>query len=161
MTERVYLALGSNLGDREANLDGAVRMLDTAFGTAHSALSSFYSNPASGFEGPDFLNAAVCYELDMESLAAEGDETCTSMIDRAGLKILSICKEVERAMGRTGEGIVCDPSGKRIYHSRIIDIDVLLIGGHSISTPVLTVPHPRMDSRPFVLVPLGEILKSR
>lgn len=140
MTEEVYLALGTNMGDRDANLKCALELLDAAFGVPHAALSSFYANPAQGFEGEDFLNAVVRYDLSLEPL-----------------RILDICKDVERQMGRVGGGIRYDSQGRRIYRSRVIDVDVLLIGDMRVDTPVLTVPHPRMEERDFVMIPLREI----
>lgn len=140
MTEEVYLALGTNMGDRGANLKCALGLLDDAFGVPYKSLSSFYANPAQGFEGDDFLNAVVRYDLSLEPL-----------------RILEICKDVERQMGRVGGGIRYDSQGRRIYHSRVIDVDVLLIGNLYIDTPVLTVPHPRMEERDFVMIPLREI----
>lgn len=140
MTKEVYLALGTNMGDRRANLKCALGLLDDAFGVPYTALSSFYANPAQGFEGEDFLNAVVLYDLAIEPL-----------------RILEICKDVERQMGRVGGGIRYDSQGRRIYHSRVIDVDVLLIGNLHIDTPVLMVPHPRMKERDFVMIPLREI----
>ena len=63
--------------------------------------------------------------------------------------ILRICKQIERSMGRT-DAPEYDPDGSRIYHNRIIDIDILFYGEHSVSTPQLTIPHPQVHSRPFV-----------
>ena len=136
----VYLALGSNLGDRRENILEAVRRLDSRFGP-YVSFSRLYESKASGFDGPDFLNAAVCYDLDLEPL-----------------QILRACQEVEIQMGRPRHGIETDGEGRRIYHSRIIDIDILLIGDETVDTPELKVPHPLMKERDFVMVPLGEIL---
>lgn len=136
----VYLALGSNLGDRRENILEAVRRLDSRFGV-HIALSGLYESKADGFDGPDFINAAVRYDLSLEPL-----------------QILRACKDVEAEMGRPQKGIELDSEGRRIYHSRIIDIDVLLIGDETLDTPELKVPHPLMKDRDFVMVPLGEIL---
>ena len=136
----VYLALGSNLGDRRENILEAVRRLDLRFGP-HIKLSALHESKASGFDGPDFLNAAVRYDLDLEPL-----------------QILHFCKEIEEEMGRPEHGIELDREGRRIYHSRIIDIDILLIGDETVDTPELKVPHPLMKEREFVMVPLGEIL---
>ena len=140
MKRPVYLALGSNLGDRRANIAKAVALIDSRFG-AHAALSGLYETKADGFDGPDFVNAAVRYDLDLEPM-----------------DILHQCQAVEIEMGRPAHGIELDEKGRRIYHSRIIDIDILLIGDEIIRTPELEVPHPRMKEREFVMVPLGEIL---
>ena len=141
MKRPVYLSLGSNLGDRAANIARAVELLDERFQTPHARLSGLYETAADGFEGPDFLNAAVRYDLTL-----------------APLDILRICKAVEEQMGRPQHGIELDGEGRRIYRSRLIDIDILLIGDEKVQTPELTVPHPRMKDREFVMVPLGEIL---
>ena len=73
-----------------------------------------------------------------------------------GLMILEICKDIERRLGRTGEPEY-DAEGKRIYHSRPIDIDILLLGDNNIDCPELTVPHRFMYERDFVMIPLKEI----
>jgi 2-amino-4-hydroxy-6-hydroxymethyldihydropteridine diphosphokinase len=65
---------------------------------------------------------------------------------------------IERSMGRTGKGEM-DAQGKRIYHSRTIDIDILFIGAETIDSPRLTVPHKGISDRPFVLVPLREVAR--
>lgn len=149
---RVYLALGSNLGDREANLREAVRRLDEALGVSHSRLSSFYDNPAQGFVGKAFLNAVVRYDFPFTEAVFGGKE-------EFALALLEVCKRIEREMGRTVEGIRLDGEGKRIYADRIIDIDILLIDTWHISLPQLTIPHPRMQERDFVMIPLKEIFE--
>ena len=140
-TRPVYLALGSNLGDRKENIRRAVELLDERFQTPHARLSGLYETAADGFDGPAFINAAVRYDLSLEPL-----------------EILRICKSVESEMGRPQTGIELDARGRRVYHSRIIDVDVLLVGDEVVDTPELTLPHPRMKDREFVMVPLGEIL---
>ena len=137
----VYLALGSNMGNREANIRRAVELLDERFQAPHARLSGLYETAADGFDGPDFINAAVRYDLSL-----------------GPLEILRICKSVESEMGRPQTGIMLDANGRRVYSSRIIDVDVLLVGDEVVHTPELTVPHPRMKDRDFVMVPLGEIL---
>ena len=76
-----------------------------------------------------------------------------------GLMILEICKDIERKMGRT-EPPKYDEKGERIYASRPIDIDILLLGDNRIDCPELTVPHRMMYERDFVMIPLREILTS-
>ncbi|MCM1198927.1 MAG: 2-amino-4-hydroxy-6-hydroxymethyldihydropteridine diphosphokinase [Clostridium sp.] len=144
----VYLSLGTNLGDREGNLNRAVEVLDTALGTCHSGLSGFHETDPWGFESnAKFLNAAVVYRLDVP----RGTD-----MPLFGKWLLGRCKEIEVSMGRTGEPEY-DSAGKRIYRSRIIDIDILLIGDSMIDMPELKVPHPLMGIREFVMVPLMEI----
>ena len=129
------------MGNREANIRRAVELLDERFQAPHARLSGLYETAADGFDGPDFINAAVRYDLSL-----------------GPLEILRICKSVESEMGRPQTGIMLDANGRRVYSSRIIDVDVLLVGDEVVHTPELTVPHPRMKDRDFVMVPLGEIL---
>ncbi len=126
----VYLALGSNLGDRRANLGAAVERLREH--VTIEALSSLYeTEPAYVTDQPRFLNAALRGRTALNPLA-----------------LLAFAKRIEHEMGRA--------TGQR-YGPRVVDIDLLLYGDQMIHTPELTVPHPRMAERPFVLVPLAEI----
>ena len=138
-TETVYLALGSNLGDRRANIERALELLDEAVGTHLEALSSIIETPAEGFDGPPFLNCAVRYHY-----------TGTPH------RLLDACQRIERRLGRRKHPLT-DAQGRRIYQSRPIDIDILLYGDRRINAPRLTVPHPRMYEREFVMRPLQEI----
>ena len=101
-----------------------------------------------GFESDEkFMNAAVMYELELpKGYNAEAE----------GLMILEICKDIEKRLGREG-GPVFDENGERIYSSRPIDIDILLLGDNRIDCPELTVPHKLMYERDFVMIPLREI----
>ena len=76
------------------------------------------------------------------------------------LEILDAVKDIERRLGRAGDPEY-DASGRRIYHSRPIDIDILFFGTHVIDHPRLQVPHPLIAERDFVLVPLDEIANRR
>lgn len=135
----VYLSLGSNQGDRQARIDEALRRLDKAVGRPYDALSSVIETPAWGFDGPPFLNCVVRYRT------ARRPET-----------LLHICKRIERAMGRRGAPEY-GADGRRIYRDRPIDIDILFWGRRHIRTARLTIPHPLIAEREFVLVPLREI----
>lgn len=146
----LYLSLGSNMGDRRANIEAALAMLDEAFGTGYKRLSSIIETPSWGFEAPDFLNCAVMYALPRKRVGAEAQ----------ALEVLDTVKAVERRLGRAGTPEF-DASGRRIYHSRPIDIDILFFGTHTIDHPRLQVPHPLIAERDFVLVPLGEIANQR
>ena len=139
----VYLSLGSNLGDRRANIDEALRRLDRAIGRPYDALSSIIETPSWGFDGPDFLNCVVRYRT------ARRPET-----------LLKICKRIERSMGRRGVPEY-DAEGRRIYRDRPIDIDILLCGDERVDTPELQVPHPLMHERDFVMRPLAEIFRQK
>ena len=132
MSEKtVYLSLGSNIGDREKNLRLAMDELPHA-GVAITRVSSFYeTEPVDLPEQPWFLNCVV----------EAGTHFDPFMLLRA-------LREIETKMG----------SKKLVAKGpRLIDMDVLLYGSETIDTPELQVPHPRMDQRRFVLVPLAEI----
>ena len=143
----VYLLLGTNLGDRALNLRTASSFLEEAFGSREGA-SATQETEAVGFDGPAFLNRVEAYRTRRQPAA-----------------ILEICKRIEKRMGRS-EVPQYRPDGSRIYHSRIIDIDILeyrLASDPSksitVNTPVLAIPHPQVVSRPFVRPLLDEVLK--
>ena len=146
----LYLSLGSNMGDREANIETAISLLNIELKTPYKAVSSLLETEPWGFESDQkFLNAAVHYELRLKKGYNPEAE---------GLMILEICKDIERRLGRTG-GPEYGEGGERIYHSRPIDIDILLFGDHKIDCPELTVPHRLMYERDFVMIPLKQILR--
>ena len=144
---RIYLSIGTNQGDREANLSRALRELQQALGTAPAALSSVLETPAWGFEGPDFLNCVVCFDP-------------APALRLTPTRLLDLCQAIERRMGRSG-GPEWDAEGRRIYHDRPIDIDILFWGCRHIHTERLTIPHPLMKQRDFVMTPLREIADGR
>lgn len=126
-----HLGLGSNLGDRRAHLEAALAFLG-GIGRVRKR-SSVYETAAAGMPGSGpFLNMAVALETALPPL-----------------ELLRACKAYEAAQGR-------DPRDSH-YRDRAIDIDILLAGGLVLATPELTVPHPRLAERGFVLVPLFEI----
>ena len=130
MEKTVYVSLGSNLGDREANLRTAIEKLHKLGEVV--AVSSFYeTEPMEFADQPWFLNCAV--ELKTELMPKQ---------------FLSKMLAIERDMGRRR----IRPKGPRT-----IDIDILLFGNTVIHTPQLDVPHPAMHLRRFVLEPLAEI----
>ena len=130
----VYLGLGTNLGDKEANLRTAIYKLQERIGKQVS-LSSFYETAPWGFESDhSFLNAAI------------GLETSLSPIE-----ILHITQEIEKELSRTKKSV----NGS--YSDRLIDIDILLYDTLVLQTPELTIPHPLMTERDFVMNPLIEI----
>ena len=143
----VYLGLGSNRGNREANILAALDRLDTAFGCHYTALSRLIETKAWGFRGDKFLNACVLYRIYRKGTPEE-----------QGMEILGVCKEIERALGRC-DAPEYDAVGKRIYHNRTIDIDILFYGKERIETEDLVVPHPLIGERDFVKIPLAEIAK--
>jgi 2-amino-4-hydroxy-6-hydroxymethyldihydropteridine diphosphokinase len=132
MSEKiVYLSLGSNLGDRAKNLRSAIAALADA-GVRVTKVSSFYeTEPVDLREQPWFLNCVIEGKTELPAPT-----------------LLKKLREIETQMG----------SKKLLAKGpRLIDMDILLYGGESIDTPGLQVPHPRMHSRRFVLVPLAEI----
>lgn len=130
----VYLGLGTNLGNKEANLRTSIHKLQKRIGKQVS-LSSFYETAPWGFESDhSFLNAAI------------GLETSLSPIE-----ILHITQEIEKELGRTKKSV----NGS--YSDRLIDIDILLYDTLVLQTPELTIPHPLMTERDFVMKPLIEI----
>ncbi len=146
---RLFLSLGSNQGDRRQNIENAISMLNIELKTPYTAVSSFIETEPWGFECEDkFINAVVMYEFDLkEGYNAEAE----------GLMILEKCKGIERMMGRRG-GPQYDEKGERVYASRPIDIDILLLGDSKIDCEELTVPHKLMYERDFVMIPLNELL---
>lgn len=146
----LYLSLGSNQGDRQQNIETALSLLNIELKTPYKAVSGLYETEPWGFESNEkFLNAAVVYEL----LLPKGFNP-----EAEGLMILEICKSIERRLGRTGEPQYTE-KGERIYTSRPIDIDILLLGDYNIDCEELTVPHKLMWEREFVMIPLNEIRK--
>jgi 2-amino-4-hydroxy-6-hydroxymethyldihydropteridine diphosphokinase len=128
-----YLGLGSNVGDRRANLERAVEALPSV-GVVVLASSSVYETEPVGLvlEQRSFFNACLRVST---SLGPE--------------ELLDACKEVERSLGREAGGVRHGP--------RPIDVDVLLLGSRSYASERLTLPHPEVLSRRFVLVPLLEL----
>lgn len=133
----VYLGLGTNLGNKEANLRTAIYKLQERIGKQVS-LSSFYETAPWGFESDhSFLNAAI------------GLETSLSPIE-----ILHITQDIEKELGRTKKSV----NGS--YSDRLIDIDILLYDNLVLQTSELTIPHPLMTERDFVMKPLIEIAEN-
>lgn len=131
----VYLSLGSNLGDRHLTMRRAIELIGEQVGTVDRESSPLETEPW-GFESPNkFLNMCV--------------RVLTSM---SPLQVLDATKAIERTLGRTSKSV----DGH--YHDRPIDIDILMYDDLHISTPELTLPHPLMHERDFVMIPLREIL---
>lgn len=128
---KVYLGLGSNLGNREENLQIAQCFIEENFGTIIS-LSSIYETAAWGLtEQNTFLNQVICIETKLPPI-----------------EVLQIVLEIERSMGRIRE---------LKWGARIIDIDILYYANKIVTLPNLSIPHPFIQERRFVLVPLCEI----
>lgn len=127
---RVYLGLGSNLGDRRSNLLKTLQLLEERL--TLERISSLYETRPLGYEEqPLFLNAV-----------------CRAATEIGPFQLLSVIKGIEVALGRA-------PSFPNA--PRLIDVDILFYGDLIIESPQLVVPHPRLEKRAFVLVPLAEI----
>ena len=127
---RAWISLGANLGRPQATLTAAAKALEQSEGIAHLRLSSFYSTSPVDSSGPDYVNAAAAVD--------------TNCSPEALLKLL---QRIEYAHGRVR------PAGVR-NAPRTLDLDLLAYEGEVRSTDGLTLPHPRMNERLFVLVPL-------
>ena len=140
----IFLGIGTNLGDREANLRTALQLLHERVGEC-IACSSIYRSAPQGFASEnEFANVVV---------------VCRT--DHSPEEVLLITQQIEREMGRTEKSV------NGVYHDRVIDIDLLQAGIRSresgiqtqveCNTDTLTLPHPRMHERDFVLIPLREV----
>jgi 2-amino-4-hydroxy-6-hydroxymethyldihydropteridine diphosphokinase len=127
-----YLGIGSNLGDRLRNLQDAVDGLNAEAGVLVAASSRVWeTDPVGGPPQPDFLNVVVRVRTELEPLA-----------------FLAACQRVEASLGRVRDVR---------WGPRTVDIDIELIDALAVDDPALTVPHPRMTQRAFVLLPLLEL----
>jgi len=144
----VYFSLGSNLGDRQKNLISALNQLDNALGCHYKEVSKIIESDAWKFKGGKFLNCVVLYRI----FKQEGN------VEDVCMNLLKICKDIEKDMGRT-DIEEYDEKGERVYHSRIIDIDILFYGTERVNTQKITIPHKNIADRPFVMIPLLEIAK--
>ena len=141
-SHKVYLGLGSNLGDCRKNLERAIRLIDDRVGQV-TRQSSFIETEPWGFESPNkFLNAVILCE--------------TTKTPR---EVLLLTQQIERDMGRRKmvNGQWSMVNGQRIYADRPIDIDILLYDDLTIDEPDLKIPHPLMHERDFVMIPLEEV----
>lgn len=132
MKKLIYLSLGSNLGRREQYLEEALEKIQKRIGRLDKVSRYYESEPWGFSSGNRFYNC--CLSL-------------RSSIDP--LRLMELLLQIEQEMGRSREG--------SIYSDRVIDIDLLLYGDKQLDLPGLTVPHPSMGDRRFVLAPLAEI----
>lgn len=136
---KLYIGLGTNLGDKEENLRAAVQKIEEQIGKTVS-LSAFYITAPWGFRSDNsFLNAAVCIDTDLSPL-----------------EVLQKTQEIERELGRKHK------SAGGVYSDRLIDIDLLMYDDLILSTTSpegaeLNLPHPLMAERDFVMKPMAEI----
>jgi 2-amino-4-hydroxy-6-hydroxymethyldihydropteridine diphosphokinase len=143
MSETVYMAFGSNEGDRLDYCDRALTLLGLLPSSHVSAVSSLYETEPVVDERTDpgpqwFLNGVL--------------QLTTEIAPR---KLLEVCREIEQALGR--EPDVPSRNANRPPASRTIDLDILFYGQRVLNEPDLTIPHPRLHRRRFVLAPLAEI----
>ena len=143
----VYLGLGSNLGNRQNNLERAIRRIRKRVGKV-VRISTFITTEPWGFKSPNaFLNGVISCQ--------------TALSPR---EVLQVTQEIEREMGRTQKSLPVSqqptansqqPIAK--YADRTIDIDILLYDNLIVDEPDLKIPHPLMQERDFVMIPLNEI----
>ncbi len=126
-----YIGLGANLGDAQQTLRGAVQALAQTPGIDRVVSSGFYRTAPIEATGPDYINAVAQLHTQLNAM-----------------DLLAALQAIEQAAGR-----------ERPYRNapRTLDLDVLLYGGGHVNSPTLTVPHPRMGERAFVLVPLADV----
>lgn len=127
---RVFLGIGTNLGDRERNLQEARSVLSQKLVILEES-SIYQTDPWGYLDQPAFLNQVIEAQTDLSSL-----------------NLLGFLKDTEKLLGR---------QANFRYGPRLIDLDILFYGNRIIQTPRLQVPHPRLTQRAFVLVPLAEI----
>ena len=134
MIHTVYLGLGSNLGNREENLRGALFEIASSVGIVE-AVSSFMVTEPWGFESTHtFVNAV-----------------CRVQTNLSPMELLDATQAIERILGRTKKTV------DGVYSDRFIDIDILLYDDLEMDTPRLVIPHPLMAQRDFVKIPLAEL----
>lgn len=132
MKKTVYLSLGSNLGDRGANLDAAIARLGE-LGKVLAVSSYYETEPLELARQPWFLNCAVALK--------------TELMPK---QLLARLLEIERGLGRKRKQT-------QAKGPRTLDIDIVLFGASVVETPGLTIPHPAMHERRFVLAPLADL----
>jgi 2-amino-4-hydroxy-6-hydroxymethyldihydropteridine diphosphokinase len=142
-TRRVHLGLGSNVGDRAANLQSAVDGLAARAGRVVAISPVYETEPVGGPPQPDYLNAVVAVE------------TALSPRD-----LLGVGKALEAEAGREpppGPGVAPEEVAARRWGPRPLDVDILLVGDERVDEPDLVIPHPRIHQRAFVLAPLADV----
>lgn len=130
------MSLGTNLGNRRGNIREAIERIGEQVGVV-TRQSALYETKPWGFSSPnDFINVCVLVETEL-----------------APRQLLEATQRIEKEMGRTLKSV------DGVYHDRIIDIDILTYDDLNINEPDLKIPHPLMEEREFVMVPLREILE--
>jgi 2-amino-4-hydroxy-6-hydroxymethyldihydropteridine diphosphokinase len=140
---KVYLGLGSNLGDKENNIQKAIQMIGERVGKVLRQ-SAFIETEPWGFESENrFLNGAILCETELSPR-----------------ELLKTTQQIERHLGRhktANSRSLNRQSSKRKYSDRLIDIDILLYDDLTVDEPDLKIPHPLMYERDFVMIPLNMI----
>lgn len=134
----IYFGIGTNLGNRKANLQTALQLLDERVGERLACSSVYRSAPQGFVSDNEFANIVAVYETDFSPE-----------------EVLLLTQQIEREMGRTEKSV------NGVYHDRVIDIDLLqaILNSKAIiqNSSTLTLPHPRMQERDFVMIPLREV----
>ena len=133
----IYLSLGTNLGKRELHLQEAVKLIQNRIGKPERVSRYYESEPWGFFSAYSFYNCCLSLRTEL-----------------APLKLMDVLLEIEKEMGRQREEMGRIRKG---YSDRVIDIDMLFYGDCQMDHPSLTLPHPSMGDRKFVLLPLAEI----
>lgn len=140
-THCVFLGLGSNLGNRRRHISRAIRLIGKRVGDVVRQ-SSLYETEPWGFESKNhFVNAVVKVQ--------------TFLLPR---EVLQQTQQIEREMGRRHKSLLSPDGISPIYQDRVIDIDILLYDDIQMDEPDLKIPHPLMNKRDFVMIPLAEVL---
>lgn len=134
LINRAYLSLGSNLGDRHEYLRGAVQLLSERAGEVLKVSSNYETEPDGFVSENSFVNIALSLDTALDALG-----------------LLDVCEQIEKELGRERKSVNLN------YSDRVIDIDILYFNNMQLATERLTLPHPRMHKRLFVLAPLAEI----
>ena len=134
----IYFGIGTNLGNRDANLQTALQLLDERVGEQLACSSVYRSAPMGFVSDNEFANIVAVYETEYSPE-----------------EVLLLTQQMERDMGRTRKSV------NGVYHDRVIDIDLLqaILNSKAIiqNSSTLTLPHPRMQERDFVMIPLREV----
>ncbi len=136
----IYFGIGTNLGNREVNLQTALQLLDERVGEQLVCSSVYRSAPMGFVSDNEFANIVAVYETEYSPE-----------------EVLLLTQQIEREMGRTEKSV------NGVYHDRVIDIDLLQARGNEANEAIrrsderLTLPHPRMQERDFVMIPLREV----